>query len=502
MRAASKNMTMSVVCRVVSLISGLIVQRYILLSFGSTLNGLTTSINQAMAYLVLLEAGLGTASIQALYDPLTAGDWKIVSGIFSATGREYKKISAFFLIALIAISILIPLVVSKEVELFTAGLLTFITGASYVVSYIMGGKYKSLLDADGKIYVLYFLDSFSIALSCVLRVTALNSGLGIVPVQLINLVCISIKNAGYVMYVKHRYCKLNYHQQPNIKAIKKRWNVLIHSIAGIVVNNTDVVILTVFGSLKIVSVYGIYNMVFGQLSSIIQTTFMQAMQSSFGKIYHRDKKQYEELYELYEFIISFVLFLVCSIAVVMILPFVEVYTTGVDDVEYADCLLPVLFALILLMNQIRIPALITINVAGHFKETQNGAILEVIVNIVVSLMLFFFMNLGLYGLLIGTVCSYMYRTTDVILYTHKHLIGKTMRSTLKTYAIELLAAIMVVGLFYIAIPIHAVSVIDWVLKACCVSVAAFLLFLLINWVFDRKKIVMVISFLHYRLLRN
>ena len=70
---------------------------------------------------------------------------------------------------------------------------------------------------------------------------------------------------------------------------------------------------------------------------------MQATQSSFGKIYHRDKKQYEELYELYEFIISFVLFLVCSIAVVMILPFVEVYTTGVDDVEYADCLLPVLF---------------------------------------------------------------------------------------------------------------------------------------------------------------
>ncbi|MDO4175795.1 MAG: hypothetical protein Q4D42_13635, partial [Eubacteriales bacterium] len=142
MRAASKNMTMSIVCRIVSLISGLIVQRYLLLAFGSTLNGLTTSINQAMAYLVLLEAGLGTASVQALYDPLAVGDWKTVNGIFTATGKEYKKISAIFVIALISISILIPLAVSREVEFFTAGLLTFITGASYVISYIMGGKYK------------------------------------------------------------------------------------------------------------------------------------------------------------------------------------------------------------------------------------------------------------------------------------------------------------------------------------------------------------------------
>ena len=72
MKSVSKNMTMSIIARLISLVAGLVVQRYLLLSFGSTLNGLTTSINQAMAYLVLLEAGLGTASVQALYDPLAS----------------------------------------------------------------------------------------------------------------------------------------------------------------------------------------------------------------------------------------------------------------------------------------------------------------------------------------------------------------------------------------------------------------------------------------------
>ena len=209
MRSASKNMLMSIIARLISLITGLIVQRYLLLAFGSTLNGLTTSINQAMAYLVLLEAGLGTASVQALYDPLASNDWKRVSGILTATGKEYKKISAIFLAFLIGVSVVIPLAVSGEVEFATAGLLTIITGGSYIISYIMGGKYKTLLDADRKIYVLYILDSISVIASCVFRVIALNAGQGIVIVQLINLACIFIKNIGYVCYVKINYKKVD-----------------------------------------------------------------------------------------------------------------------------------------------------------------------------------------------------------------------------------------------------------------------------------------------------
>ena len=193
MKSASKNMIMSIVARVVSLVTGLIVPRYLLLAYGSTLNGFTTSINQAMAYLVLLEAGLGTASVQALYDPLAEGDWGKVSGILTATGKEYKKISAVFLAFLIGTSIIIPLAVSGEVEFATAGLLTLITGGSYVVSYVMGGKYKALLDADRRIYILYALDSVSVIISCVFRVLALNAGCGIIIVQLINLACIAIK---------------------------------------------------------------------------------------------------------------------------------------------------------------------------------------------------------------------------------------------------------------------------------------------------------------------
>lgn len=499
MKAASKNMLMSIAARIVSLATGLIVQRYLLLYFGSTLNGLTTSINQAMAYLVLLEAGLGTASVQALYDPLANNNWELVSGILTATGKEYKKISAVFIVTLAGVSIVIPLAVSGEVEFATAGILTLITGGSYIVSYVMGGKYKALLDADKKLYILYTFEILSVVMSCLFRVIALTRGYGIVLVQLINLLCICTKNIGYVIYVRFKYKSVNYRHTPNYNAVNKRWNVLIHSVAGIVVNNTDVLILTLFGSLKTVSVYGIYNTVFGQLSSLIQTTFMQAPQSSFGQLYYRNKKEYSRTYELYQFSIAFLLTWICAIAIGMILPFVSIYTNGVDDITYIDNILPVLFMLILLMNQIRIPALITINVAGHFRETQRGAIIEALINLIVSLILFFCTDLGLYGLLIGTVCSYMFRSMDVLIYTHKHLVCMPLRRCLRFYAVDFMALLTNYLFFFWIFPIRADSVSQWVLNAFAVGIGTLLVNLFYNCLWNRQELKMILTALKSKL---
>ena len=120
----SKNMSLSLIARVITLVTGLIIQREILLAFGSVLNGLTSSISQVMSYLILLEAGLGTASIQALYAPLANDDWDKVSGILSATRIQYKRIAGVFIIILLAVSALLPFLIIDEVDYGIAALLT------------------------------------------------------------------------------------------------------------------------------------------------------------------------------------------------------------------------------------------------------------------------------------------------------------------------------------------------------------------------------------------
>lgn len=487
-------MVFSIFARGVTLLAGLIVQRYILLAFGSSLNGLTSSITQIMSYLVLLEAGLGSASIQALYHPLQLNDWDEVSSIFSATSKTYRKIAAIFVALLIGVSILIPLAVENQVDYLVAGMLTLITGGSYVASYIFGGKYKALLTADNKIYILYILDSLSTILSCILRVIALQNGSGIIFVQAINLFCVFVKNISYILYVRLKYNNIDYFHSPNYYAIRKRWNVLIHQIAGIIVNHTDILILTIFSDLKLVSLYSVYNMVFGQLSTLIQSTFAQAPQATFGKAFNSGDKIFYKLYKSYETLFTILLFVISTIALVMILPFISIYTKGVTDINYISNILPIMFTCILMMNQIRTPAIITINVSGDFKETQYGAIIEAVINASVSLALYFFTNLGLYGLLIGTIASYAYRSLDVLIYVYKKILHQSIGRYAKNIVINLAIMLIMYFLMCYRWPVHVNSVSQWIVITIENSMIILSIYMVINILLNKEFRIMSSEF--------
>lgn len=495
MKSLSKNMILSLISRVVTLVTGLVVQRYILIAYGSTFNGLTSSIGQIMSYLVLLEAGLGAASIQVLYSPLSEGNWSKINSILTATGKEYKKISCMFTGLLVLVSLLLPIVTADEVEYRIAALLTLIIGASYVLSYIIGGKYKALLNADRKIYVLHELDIITNILSCILRLWALQSGRSIVTVQLINLFTVFIKNTGYVIYIRRKYPSVDYHAKPNYGAISKRWNVLVHNIAGIVVNHTDIMILTICSSLKIVSVYSVYNMVFSQLSNMISSTFMQAPQATFGNLYYKDRSKFEKAFTAYETLYTIGLYILVTISLIMILPFVSVYTKGVSDVDYLDAFLPILFSATLLMNQLRTPAIITVNVVGAYKETQRGAVIEAVINIVVSLALFFFTDFGLYGLLIGTVCSYLFRTLEVLLFVYRKILCVSISQYVR---LLLTNTLILIGLYVVAgtkIFNKVDTFADWILYAVVVSVLTTMIYILLNLLFNKSKILEIVKHL-------
>ena len=489
----SRNMIASLICKIIVLFSGLIVQRHILLSFGSTYNGLTSLIGQVMAYLVLLEAGLGAASIQALYEPLADGDWKRVSGIMNATSSSYFKIGLMFGGLLLGGAFLIPLAAGGEVDYFVAGLLTLVTGAGNVVTYMIGGKNTALLSADKKMYVIYEIECVSTLLSSVLRVAALNSGFGIVFVQTIHLAVILIKNVALLLYVKKRYPSLDKKAEPSFKSISKRWSVLIHSIAGLVVNHTDILILTFAASLKLVSVYNVYNLIFVNIGIVIQTTFSQAMQGEFGQLYYKDKKEFEKMYTAYETLFSVVLFSVITLTMILTRPFVAIYTRGITDVTYVDFWLPVLFAVILLMNHLRVPAILAINAKGDFKETQSGAIIEALINITVSLALFFFTDLGIYGLLLGTVCSYLYRSADVIRYVYKNIVSRSISRYLRLFILNLCGMAGFWYLFYVRFTVEVNSYFEWIIAAIIQGLAVLIAFAVINFVFNRSDMTMALK---------
>ena len=90
------NMAISLLLQIVTIISSFIIPKQILLSFGSEVNGLVNSITQFLNYISLIEGGLGSVLMTALYQPLNENDFEKVSRIIVAGNNFFKKIAKIF----------------------------------------------------------------------------------------------------------------------------------------------------------------------------------------------------------------------------------------------------------------------------------------------------------------------------------------------------------------------------------------------------------------------
>ena len=101
----------------------MIVPRLIIGTYGSSINGLISSITKFLGYIVLLEAGVGGVVRAALYKPLADKDIDSISRIIKATEQFFKIIGLIFLGYLLVIAIIFPSITSKDFSPFFTFLL-------------------------------------------------------------------------------------------------------------------------------------------------------------------------------------------------------------------------------------------------------------------------------------------------------------------------------------------------------------------------------------------
>ncbi|MBQ8322892.1 MAG: hypothetical protein IJX91_02880 [Clostridia bacterium] len=110
------NFIFGVIGQIITLIIGVLLPRLFIMSFGSEVNGFINSINQVFVYVSLLEAGVGTASLQALYIPVGKGDKNKINGILSATHRFYTKTAIGYLLIIVVLAFLYPLLIKTTLS--------------------------------------------------------------------------------------------------------------------------------------------------------------------------------------------------------------------------------------------------------------------------------------------------------------------------------------------------------------------------------------------------
>lgn len=471
--------------QIVIVIAGFITPRLMLQYYGSEINGLITSITQFISYFNLVEAGLSSASIYALYKPLAKNDYKEISAIVVATQRFYMISGYIFLSLVIGLAFIYPFFIHvSELNYYQELLLVLILGFAGVLEFFTLGKYRALLTADQKLYIISISSIlYTILNTIVLTIMAILQ-INVVIMKAVALSAILLRCFILYEYSKHNYSYINYKEQPNNQALNKRWDALYLQILGAVHTGAPVVIATVFTTLKDVSVYSIYNMVLGGISSIFNV-FTNGLSSSFGDIIVRDEIGIlQRAYQEFEFIYYSLITLVYSVSFIMIMPFISLYTRGITDADYYNPLLGILFVFNALAYNMKTPQGMLVISAGHYRETRLQVTLQGGIVIVASVLLSF--KLGLIGIILGSIISNVYRDIDLFFYVSARITKLPVKKTIKKI-ICMIIEIMIICLPFSYLNIKCGSYFQWIKTAIVVTSYASVIIIVMGIICNRQE---------------
>ena len=99
------NLLSVVLCQIITIAIGFLLPRLYIENFGSSVNGVLSTIKQIFTYLCLLEAGVGLATSQALLKPVATHDKNSINSILAATKNHYIKIGFVYSAAVAVIAV-------------------------------------------------------------------------------------------------------------------------------------------------------------------------------------------------------------------------------------------------------------------------------------------------------------------------------------------------------------------------------------------------------------
>lgn len=450
------NFSTSLFYKIATIVVGIVLPKLFITSYGSAINGLQASVTQIFSYITLLEAGVGSATLQSLFKPVAERDHQKANAYLSATTKYYDKIGIIYFLILTALAAIYPLIVSvDDTSYLTVFAFILITGALNGINFFYLAKVKLLISAEGDGYIVSVLSMIIYLCSSACKIILILLGSNILIVQGAFLAINLFFTFCYYLVAKKKYPWLSFRETPDFSCVEQKNSVLLHKISGLIFQNVDVLLLTFLCDLKIVSIYTMYKLVVNMLTTIV-ATFGDSFHFVFGQTFNTEKAEKKprfcsiiDCFNVYYSAIAFGLF---AVMFLLILPFMRLYTEGMD-INYIYPVLPYLYLTIELLTVGREAMMRTIEVAGHFKKTQWRAVTEAIINLVVSIIAVFICQHyfgaigGLYGVLIGTVISMLYRTLDINLYANKKILN---RSSLKSFKVFLTNGVLFVAVCFLA----------------------------------------------------
>lgn len=452
---------------------GFVQNRYFAQYMGIETLGMMKLFSQLLAYLNIIEMGLGSASTFALYRPLAEKNYQQISIIINTIENIYNKIG----ILLFGLGTLcIPIIpFFMEVSEFSSKIYFYwILYVLNTVSTYLFIKYIILFTANQEFLFVRTVQSISIISFKILQIFCIIKFHSF----FVYILLLILDNLIQWLFLKKHYKK----KYSYIIKTKEKYegikndirNLFWHKIGGLIVFNTDLILISKFTDLKIVGIYASYQMILQVLSTIVNI-IQNVLSPKIGKyIAKHNKKEIYNYFKHYDLLFCFISIIFTCNTFILIDSFVELWL-GNQFILSEFTLKLICFNLF--VNLFRWNLESFKSGAGFFDDVKSP-ILESIINLVVSIILG--LKMGLDGVIIGTIIS---NIIVILIYkpilVFKRCFDKNIKDYIKIYGIYLiLIVISLLSCNFILnfIPLKNISSwFDWIVQGIIVGSITFVI---------------------------
>lgn len=420
------NFIYSLLGQIITVIFGFLLPKLFVVNYGSEVNGLINSLTQFFAYLNLLELGLRSTAVQSLYRPIAQQDKAEINTILAAAAEQYKKTATTYLICTLGLALLYPLIVKTEISYWVIFGVALFMGLGNVLLFWVQGKYTILLRAEGKRYILSNIHTLVYVAGSLVKVIGIMLNLNIVAITVGSFFVTFFQIAYVTWYIKKHYAWVDLAVPPKVNAIRHKTFAMVQHLSTMVFHNVDILLLTLFADLRVISVYSLYKLLVSRFRNLLNDV-AESVLFMLGQKYQTDKQKFTLWTDIYQTYYNAVVFAVFAVILGVFIPFMKLYMGSVEDINYIEPMYAWFFVVIELMLSIRQPMVNSIEQAGMFREAFSGVLIEIILKVLISAIAIF--RLGVYGVLIGSVVSLVYRLNNLSIFVNRKVMGRSAKRT-------------------------------------------------------------------------
>lgn len=308
LKKASINVFVNLLTYILGILPSFIVRRVFLEALGNEMLGLSSLYGNIIGLLSMVELGVGSAIIYALYKPFAEGDKEKVKGYLDFFAKFYRIVGTIiFVLGLLMIPFL-HLFIGNEVALLDAQFYFVLFLINTVISYFFSYK-LCILNVAQEQYKISIVTTFCRLLVSILQFTLLRIYPSFYGYILIQIVIDSMYFLFMNLYIDKKYKWLKSTVGRITKEERKSLTknvkaIFMHKIGSTFVFGVDNIVISSFINLTVVGIFNSYNMVISGINGIISSAF-SGITASVGNLLVDGSS--EDIYKVHKrlFFISF-----------------------------------------------------------------------------------------------------------------------------------------------------------------------------------------------------